>query len=278
MATRVSVGRTLHSSGTRTSSQLHETFASRNKRLELLEKQALEALRTAVDSCEHPVFPCALIAGDVVILELLAKLDYLKTGKVAVAFVDTFHLFPETITFLKQLEDKYGFKAEEFHAADSVDSKDFRAKHGRDLYLTDIDEYDRICKVEPFNRALKTLQCDVMINGRRRDHGAERAHLELLEAGAPVKCNPLAWWEFRDCWDYIDQQKLQYHPLHDEGFPSIGDLHSTVPVPKAKWFEYAGERSGRFQGLTNKDGSAKTECGIHVAGEDEESGMSNIRK
>lgn len=50
------------------------------------------------------MFPCALIAGDVVILELLAKLDYLKTGKVAVAFIDTFHLFPETITFLKQLE------------------------------------------------------------------------------------------------------------------------------------------------------------------------------
>jgi len=32
-----------------------------------------------------------------------------------------------------------------------------------------------------------------------------------------------------------------------------------------------------MQGLTNKDGSAKTECGIHVE-EDEESGMSNIRK
>lgn len=251
---------------------------SRNKRLELLERQALETLRTAVEGCEHPVFPCALIAGDVVILDLLAKLDYLKTGRVAVAFIDTFHLFPETITFLKQLEDKYGFTAKEFHAADSTDVKEFRAKHGRDLYLTDIDEYDSICKVEPFNRALKTLQCDVMINGRRRDHGAERAHLDLLEAGAPVKCNPLAWWEFKDCWDYIDKQGLQYHPLHDEGFPSIGDLHSTVPVPKAKWFEYAGERSGRFQGLTNKDGSAKTECGIHVAGEDEESGMSNIRK
>lgn len=33
-----------------------------------------------------------------------------------------------------------------------------------------------------------------------------------------------------------------------------------------------------LQGLTNKDGSVKTECGIHVAGDDEESGMSNIRK
>ena len=32
-------------------------------------------------------------------------------------------------------------------AADSTDVKDFRAKHGRDLYITDLDEYDRICKV-----------------------------------------------------------------------------------------------------------------------------------
>lgn len=60
------------------------------------------------------------------------------------------------------------------------------------------------------------MQCDVMINGRRRDHGFERAHLELLEEGSPIKCNPLAWWEFKDCWDYIREQGLQYHPLHDE--------------------------------------------------------------
>ena len=32
-----------------------------------------------------------------------------------------------------------------------------------------------------------------------------------------------------------------------QGYPSVGDLHSTVTVPKDKWFEYAGERSGRFQ-------------------------------
>ena len=57
-----------------------------------------------MESSEHPVFPCALIAGDVVILDLLAKLDYLKTGRVSVAFIDTFHLFPETIEFLNQLE------------------------------------------------------------------------------------------------------------------------------------------------------------------------------
>ena len=26
---------------------------------------------------------------------------------------------------------------------------------------------------------------------------------------------------------------------------------------------YAGERSGRFEGMKAKDGSSKTECGIH---------------
>jgi hypothetical protein len=33
--------------------------------------------------------------------------------------------------------------------------------------------------VEPFGRALESLQVDCMINGRRRDHGADRAFLEV---------------------------------------------------------------------------------------------------
>ena len=39
-----------------------------------------------------------------------------------------------------------------------------------------------VLQVEPFNRALSDLRADVMINGRRRDHGAERAHLEVRPA------------------------------------------------------------------------------------------------
>lgn len=40
---------------------------------------------------------------------------------------------------------------------------------------------------------------------------------------------------------------MQQGAAHAQGFPSVGDVHSTVPVPKEKWFEYGGERSGRFQ-------------------------------
>jgi len=35
---------------------------------------------------------------------------------------------------------------------------------------------------------------------------------------------------------------------------------------KTQWLDYATERKGRFVGLENKDGSKKSECGIHVAG------------
>ena len=49
-------------------------------RLEFLEQQAIGALKGAADKFEHPVFPCALIAGDVVILHLLHKAGLLDKG------------------------------------------------------------------------------------------------------------------------------------------------------------------------------------------------------
>ena len=43
------------------------------------------------------------------------------------------------------------------------------------------------------NRALKEQDSDAWINGRRRDHGAERAALPVWEG---KKLNPLAFWSF----------------------------------------------------------------------------------
>ena len=232
-------------------------------RSEFLEKQARRVLRRAAEEAERPAFPCALIAGDIVILSLLASENLLE--KIPVIFIDTFHLFPETHELLAKLEKLYNFKAKVFQPAGFATKAEYVKKHGSDLYLTDIDEYDRICKVEPFGRSLQELKVDAMINGRRRDHGAERAHLQLVDAparaGAAVNVQPLAWWEFEDCMNFLEKNNVPKHALFDQGYPSVGDVHSTLPVPREKWFEYAGERSGRFVGLTNADGSTKTECG-----------------
>jgi phosphoadenylyl-sulfate reductase (thioredoxin) len=259
---------------------------SKDDRLKHLEEQAMESIRTAVEQDNgNAVFPNAMIAGDCVITDLCARLGYLENGKVKIMVVDTFHLFPETMEFLSDLEKHYKFKAEVFQAVGCADKAEYDKKFGADLWKEDVEQYDKVCKVEPFQRGLKTLQTGVMLNGRRRDHGDERAYIDLYEnapiGGGMAKVNPLAYWTFEDCFDYIAKYKIPIHPLHAKGYPSIGDAKDTVPVPldgsvkfvnykfegkKSEWLDYNAERKGRFVGLANKDGSTKTECGIHVAG------------
>jgi len=265
---------------------------TKDLRLKHLEEQAMLALKLAVENHEHPVFPNAMIAGDCVITHLLDRLGYLKDGKVTIMCVDTYHLFPETMDFLAEIEEHYGFKAEVFAAEGCADKSEYDAKFGADLWKEDIEQYDKVCKVEPFQRGLKTLKTDVMINGRTRWQGFERAYIDLFEnapiGGGLAKVNPIAYWTFEDTFDYIAKYKIPHHPLHAKGYPSMGDAKDTIPIPgerhdgsedgsvrfenfefigdKAKWLDYASERLGRFVGLENKDGSTKTECGIHVAG------------
>jgi len=198
--------------------------------------------------------------------------------------------------FLKEIEDHYGFKAEVFCAegVDVGDKDGYDSKYGANLWKEDIEQYDKVCKVEPFQRGLKTLNTNCMINGRTRWQGFERAWIDQFEnapiGGGLAKCNPLAYWTLEDTFDYIAKYKVPYHPSCENGYPSHGDLKDTIPVPsmderakkqeegftafknyewvgdKTKWLDYATERVGRFVGLANKDGSTKTECGIHVAG------------
>merc|ERR1719223_2165451 len=275
-----------------------EQFNSEGKemRLKYLEDQAMYALKISCENYGNAVFPNAMIAGDVVITHLLHRLGYLKDGKCTIMCVDTFHLFPETMEFLKTIEEHYGFKAEVF-CAEGIpvgDKEAYDAKYGADLWKEDIEQYDKVCKVEPFQRGLKTLNTDCMINGRTRWQGFERAWIDQFEnapiGGGLAKCNPIAYWTFEDTFDYIAKYKVPHHPVHAQGYPSHGDAKDTIPVPsmdprakpegkgegvtkfvdwkfegdKSEWCGYARERLGRFVGLINKDGSTKTECGIHV--------------
>eukprot|EP00960_Hanusia_phi_P075988 768495-Hanusia_phi.AAC.3 len=104
------------------------------------------------------------------------------------------------MTFLSELERHYKFKADVFQAVGCADKAEYDKKFGADLWKIDIEQYDKVCKVEPFQRGshggglvcsdvsalgLKTLNTDVMINGRRRDHGFERAYIDLFE-NAPI--------------------------------------------------------------------------------------------
>ena len=245
---------------------------SKRVRLEHLIQQAEDALKFAVKN--GPVtFPCACIAGDVVILNLLHELGYLETGEVKVVLIDTLHLFPETVEFFREKERAYGFKGIICKPEGCASKADFDKSYGSELWKKDIELYDKVAKVEPFQRSLRETQCRTMITGRRRDQGFERAFIEIYEEGkGDILCNvqPIAYWTFKECFDYLDTYSIPAHPLHEKGYPSIGDAKDTIPVDRDRWFEYAGERSGRFQGITTASGKKKTECGMHVDDGDDE--------
>ena len=118
------------------------------------------------------------------------------------------------------------------------------------LWDTKPDLYLAKAKVAPLVTALGGL--DAWITGIRRDQAPTRANAPKLgwdEQHELWKVNPLADWSDDGCWAYIRERGLPYNALHDQGYASIGDMHSTLP----------GEgRAGRWAG------SDKTECGIHT--------------
>ena len=113
-------------------------------------------------------------------------------------------------------------------------------------------------KLEPLARALAGQQG--WITGLRREQSGARAAVPLIDtsevaAKGLTKFNPLADWSWGDVWHYIAQHGVDYNPLHDQFYPSIGCAPCTRAISLGEDF-----RSGRWWW---EDASAK-ECGLHA--------------
>jgi phosphoadenosine phosphosulfate reductase len=179
---------------------------------------------------------CSFQKEESVLLDMVFELE----PQARVFALDTHHLFPETYELWHEVERRYGTTIERFEGAP--------VEHG--LWDTNPDLYLAIAKIEPLNRAL--LDLDAWITGIRRDQSPTRADAPKLgwdEQHELWKANPLADWSDDDCWNYIRERGLPYNPLHDQGYDSIGDVHSTQP---------GKGRDGRWAG------TERTECGLHT--------------
>lgn len=173
---------------------------------------------------------------------------------VPVVFIDTGFHFQETYRFADELTDRLKLNLK-VYAADESPSW-FVARHGR-LWESDdpedLNRYDRLRKVEPMNRALDELGVTATLAGLRRQQTNHRANLRKVEAqGGRLKISPILEWSTKDVHDYLKAHDLPYHPLHEQGYASVGDWHSTRPITAGQ-----DERAGRFNGL-------KQECGLHL--------------
>ena len=138
----------------------------------------------------------------------------------------------------------------------------FVNREGSDAMYKSIELRKACCgirKMEPLERALKGK--DAWITGLRREQSGARAEVPLVDTSEKrTKINPLANWTWGDVWHYIQANKLDYNPLHDQFFPSIGCEPCTRAISLGEDF-----RSGRWWW---EDEAAK-ECGLHVAHSDQ---------
>jgi phosphoadenosine phosphosulfate reductase len=185
---------------------------------------------------EPLIFLCSFQKEESVILDELQRLDVLD--RVQVVTIDTGVLFPETLATWKAFEDHYGVRiaVEDASSGGLPWSGPAHCCSGE--------------KVAALERALDGAQA--WITGIRREQSDTRANAQLIEWDQRRdmwKYNPLAAWTEKDLWSQITSRGLPYHPLHDQGYSSIGCAPCTLP---------GSGREGRWAG------TEKTECGLHV--------------
>jgi phosphoadenosine phosphosulfate reductase len=195
---------------------------------------AQEVISYAVERF-HPrlTMACSFQKEESVLVHMLLAIE----PEARVFTIDTGVLFPETLSTWRAFEERFGLSVEVMDAGSPGEPWTAARCCGE-------------AKVEALERGLEGVEA--WITGIRREQAPSRdaaPKLERDERRGIWKVNPLADWSEKDLWRYINEHDLPYHPLHDEGYASIGCAPCTLP---------GGGREGRWAGQD------KTECGIHV--------------
>jgi phosphoadenosine phosphosulfate reductase len=192
---------------------------------------------------------CSFQAEDMIVLHLLRQ----RFPAIPVLFLDTGYHFAETYAYRDRMTRAWSLNLQNLTAKKSVAEQE--AEFGI-LNRTDPGRCCHLRKVEPLFEALEKF--DVWFTGLRREQSPTRKNLKVVEhhilpsGKVLLKASPLAAWTWGQVWEYTAREKIDYLPLYDSGYRSIGCEPCTA-IPA----EGADPRSGRW-------GGAKLECGIHT--------------
>ncbi|MFW6211309.1 MAG: phosphoadenylyl-sulfate reductase [Spirochaetota bacterium] len=225
----------------------------------------LDQASEGLDTGDLLAFLCDRIApGTVKLASSLGAEDQVLTHIIAeralpitVLTLDTGRLFPESYDLMARTR-AMGVSFEVVFPDGPAVEEMVRA-HGVNLFRDSVELRKRCCgirKVDPLNRAL--AGCSAWVTGMRREQAVTRGEISRLEWDADremLKVNPLADWSEDEVWQYVREHDVPYHPLHDEGFPSIGCAPCTRAVKPGE-----DPRAGRWWW----ESPEHKECGLHV--------------
>jgi phosphoadenosine phosphosulfate reductase len=208
-----------------------------------LTTQAVDLIAAQLSDARKPAITSSFQSECVVLTDLLRQVR----PDIPVLFLDTFHHFPQTLTYRDEMTARYGLNLVNLRAAEPK------------VGLWQAEGTDACCarhKVGPLFSSLENY--DVWFTALRRDQSPSRANLQEVEpfrlpsGNAIRKVAPLAGWTARDVWRYAKDHDIPLLPLYELGYTSIGcEPCTTLPL------DPNDPRSGRWQGQ-------KLECGIHI--------------
>ncbi len=210
---------------------------------------AVERVQWSLDYLpQQHILSSSFGAQSAVMLHLLSRFE----RRIPVIVIDTGYLFPETYQFIDQMVERLNVDLRVYRPLISPVWQENRFGKLWEAGVEGIRRYNRMNKVEPMSRALKELDVGTWFSGLRRSQSDSRRRISVLQhQGRAVKVHPIADWSNRDVHRYLKQHDLPYHPLWEQGYVSIGDVHTSQPLG-AKM----EEQDTRFFGLMR-------ECGLH---------------
>ena len=223
----------------------------------LLTQAAAEFAAPQVGDEPRITLACSLGAEDMVLAHLVNTMQL----DIDLFVLETGQLHPETLALLARLQSTSRLPVKTLTPVPEA-ALQFVAREGKDAMYKSIALRKACCqirKMEPLSRALAGKAA--WITGLRREQSDARADVPLRDSSDPqrVKFNPLSRWTWGDVWFYIAQNQVDYNPLHDQFYPSIGCAPCTRAISMGEDF-----RAGRWWW---EDEAAK-ECGLHVASTD----------
>lgn len=178
---------------------------------------------------------------------------------IPVILIDTGYLFPETYLFVDKLAQRLQLNLKVYQPQLSPARHEAIYGNQWEQGPSGLAQYNQLRKVEPMQRALRELDAAAWLAGLRKEQTDHRAGLRTVELQeGRYKIHPILQWTANHVHQYLKKHDLPYHPLHDKGYRSVGDVHTTVPITADMH-----ERAGRFHGL-------KQECGLHLPESTEE--------
>lgn len=229
------------------------TYADKLAEATALLQQAAKDYAANAGSSSRVTLACSLGAEDMVLAHLINQLQL----DIGIFVLETGQLHPETLALLDRLKATSRAPVEVFTPVNESVVQ-FVDREGKDAMYKSIELRKACCnirKMEPLGRALAGKAA--WVTGLRREQSGARADVPLVDnSDAKItKLNPLANWTWGDVWFYIAENKVDYNPLHDQFYPSIGCAPCTRAISLGEDF-----RAGRWWW---EDETAK-ECGLHV--------------